>query len=85
MPLVFIFFFYFGYLFLFLVPFEFLSHYHNTDRSHWFREDVQWIIDKVFRVVLIIKIGSTISSGTFLLNFSFLPVFVVVFIGKDVL
>ena len=32
-----------------------------------------------------IKNASTLSSGTFLLNFSFLPVFVVVFIGNDVL
>ena len=62
-----------------------LSRYLYTDSSHWFREDVQWIIDKNFRVELMILFASTLSSVTFLLNFSFLPVFVVVFIVNDVL
>ena len=41
-------------IFVFLVPLEILSHYHNNDSSHWFREDVQWIIDKFFIVELMI-------------------------------
>ena len=44
----------FGNFSLYLVPFEILSHYPNTDTSHWSREDVQGILDKVFRVELMI-------------------------------
>ena len=32
-----------------LVPFEILSNYLNIDITNWNREDVQWIIEKVFR------------------------------------
>ena len=35
-------------IFVFLNPFEILPYYSNFDSSRWFREDVQWIIDKVF-------------------------------------
>ena len=38
---------YFGY-FRFFNPFEILSDLSNLYSSRWFREDVQWIIDKVF-------------------------------------
>ena len=70
MPLVFIYFFEFsGTYFLFLDTFEILSHYPITDSSHWLREDVQWTIDKVFGEEFMIKISSTLSSGTFLHNF----------------
>ena len=36
-------------IFVLLVPFEILSHYLNNYRSHWLGEDVQWMIDQVFR------------------------------------
>ena len=34
--------------FVLLVTFEILSHYPNIDISHWLKEDVQWITDKIF-------------------------------------
>ena len=40
--------------FVFLNPFEILSHYPNLDSSRWFREDFQWIIEKIFREQLIL-------------------------------
>ena len=52
MPLVSLFF--SGTFFLFLDAFEILSHYPNADSSHWFREDVQRKIYKVFREELMI-------------------------------
>ena len=55
----------FGYIFLFLDPFEILLHYDLTDSSHWAREDVQRILDKVFREELLIKMSSTLSSTFF--------------------
>ena len=64
-----------------LVPFEFLRHYLNTDSSNLLREAVQWIKEKVFREQLMIYMASIFSSRTFLLNFWFLPLFVVVFIA----
>ena len=35
--------------FVLLIPFKILLHYANNDGSHCFDEDVQWIMDKVFR------------------------------------
>ena len=32
-----------------LLPFDILSHYRNIDNSHWLREDVKRILEKVFR------------------------------------
>ena len=61
------------------VPFEILSHYPYIDSSHWRREDVQWIIDKVFRETLMVSMSSILSC-TFLLNFWFLHKFVDLFI-----
>ena len=39
---------------LLLVPPEILSHYPDIDNSHWFRDDVQWIIDNAYRENLMI-------------------------------
>ena len=41
-------------IFLLLVPIEILSHYPDIDISHWFRERVQWIKDKLFREKLMV-------------------------------
>ena len=41
-------------IFLLLVPLEILSHYPDIDVSHWLREDVQWIMGKVFREKLMV-------------------------------
>ena len=41
-------------IFVFLNPFEISSHYPNLDSFRWFREDVQWIIDKVFTEKLVV-------------------------------
>ena len=71
--------------FLFLDPTEKLSHYPITDSSHWLREDAQRIMDKNSRQDLMILIASTLSSGTFLLNFCFLPIFAAVFIVSNFL
>ena len=38
----------FGY-FLFVVPLEIFIHYPDIDISHWLREDVHWMMNKVFR------------------------------------
>ena len=35
-------------IFVLLVTFEILSHYPNIDSSHWLKEDVQLITDKIF-------------------------------------
>ena len=35
-------------IFLLVVPLEILSQYPEIDNSHWLRQDVQWIMDKVF-------------------------------------
>ena len=67
-------------IFVFLIPVEILSHYPHIDSSHWFREDVKLIIDKVCGEKLMCLIASALSSRTFLLIFWFLPVFVVFFI-----
>ena len=44
--------------------------YPKFDFSHWFREEVQRIIDKLFRETLMVWRASTFSSHSFLLNFS---------------
>ena len=44
-----IFFLIFRVLFLFLDPFEILLHHPTADSPHWFSEEIQRIIDKVFR------------------------------------
>ena len=67
-------------IFVLLVTFELISHYPNIDSSHWLRKYVQLITDKFFREMRMIQMALTLSSLTFLLNFWFLPVFVVVFI-----
>ena len=74
-------------VFVFLVTFDLLSHYPKIIhiiqilfQSHWLREDVQWIPDKVFRENLMVQLASTLSSRTiFFAEFWFLPVFVIVF------
>ena len=66
-------------IFILLVTFELLSHYSMIDSSHWLEKNVQWITDEVFREKLMFKMAPTLSC-IFLLNFGFLPVFVVVFI-----
>ena len=71
--------FFFVVVFVLLVTFELLSHYPNIDSSNLIKQNVQWIPDKIFREKLLVKMASTISH-IFLLNFWFLPVFVVVFI-----
>ena len=85
MPRDFIFFFIFGYFVLFVDRFEILSHHPSADCPHWFREEVQRIIYKVFSEELMIWIASTFSSVTFLLNFWVLPVSVVVLIINNLL
>ena len=40
--------------FLLLVPHEILSHYPDIDISYCFREDVQWVMDNVFREKLMV-------------------------------
>ena len=35
-------------IFVLLVTFEILSQYPIIDSSHWLKEDVQWITDKIF-------------------------------------
>ena len=60
-----------GTFFLFLDPFEILSHFPITDCSHWYREDVERIIDEIYKEELMINIASTLYSRTFLLNFGF--------------
>ena len=67
----------FGPFFVTLVPFEILSDYPNIDSSHWLREDVQWIAEKIFGEKFKSKMASTLSSRTFLLKFWTLHVFVV--------
>ena len=37
------------FFFVILVPFEILLHYYNFECSHWLSEDINRIIDKVFR------------------------------------
>ena len=49
-----IFFLIFGYFILFLDRFAILSRHPAADSSHWFKEEVQRIIDKVFRAELTI-------------------------------
>ena len=39
----------FGFFLVILVPFEIVLHYPNNDSAHWLSEDVQWIVEKVFR------------------------------------
>ena len=63
-----------------MVLFEILTRYPYIDSSHWLREDVQRIIDNVFREKSVVEKFLTLSSRTFLQNYWFLPVFVVVFI-----
>ena len=41
-------------IFLLLVPLEILSHYPDIDNSHWLKEDVQWVVDKVSREKFIV-------------------------------
>ena len=38
----------------FLVPLEILSHYSDSDISHWLRENFQWNIDKIVREKLMV-------------------------------
>ena len=45
-----------------LVSLEILLHYPDIDVSNWFRGDVQWIMDKVFREKLIVQMASTLFS-----------------------
>ena len=66
-------------IFVSLVSFEIFSHYPNIDISHWLTEGVQWITDKKFIEKIMVQMAST-PSRTFLLNFWFLPVSVVVLI-----
>ena len=59
MPREFIFFFvfrllFFVYFILFFDPFEILSHHLTAESPYWFREEVQRIINKVFREELMI-------------------------------
>ena len=65
-------------IFKFFVPFE-ISHFLNIDSSHWLREDVQWIIVKVFRERTYFLIGLDTFSH-FSTQFLVLPIFIVVFI-----
>ena len=64
----------------FIGYFELISQYANIDSSHWLKKYVQWTNDKVFRQKLMVQMSSTLSSCTSLLNFWFLPGFVVVLI-----
>ena len=41
-------------IFLLLISLEILLHYPDIDISHWLREDVHWIMDKVFKEKLMI-------------------------------
>ena len=52
-------------IFLLLFTFEIFSHYSNIDSSHWPKEDVQWITDKIF-----IKNYGLNGFETFFLHFS---------------
>ena len=56
-------------IFVLLVTFEILSHFPIIDSSHWLKEHVQWITDRIFRKKLLVQTASTFSSQTFLLNF----------------
>ena len=44
----------FKFFFVILGRFEILSHYLIIDNSPWLREDVEWIIDEVFREKLMV-------------------------------
>ena len=70
--------------FVLLVPFEIISRYSNIDGSHCFTEDVQWIIDKVFRETYGLNGFDTffLHFYTQILDFA---VFVVVFMVNDML
>ena len=72
---------FFGYTFCNFGSFEILSLYPNINSSDWLTEYVQWHIDKVFRETRMVEMASTLSSRTFLVNFWFLHVFVVVLIS----
>ena len=41
-------------IFVLLVLLELLSFYPDINSSYWFKEDVQWMIDKVFREKLMV-------------------------------
>ena len=41
-------------IFLLLVSLENLSHSPGIENSHWLREDVQYILDKIFREKLMV-------------------------------
>ena len=41
-------------IFILLVPLEILSHYPDIDISHWLRNHVHWMMDKVFREKLLV-------------------------------
>ena len=56
---------FFGTFILFLDLFEVLSHHPTDDSLHWIREEVQRIIDRVFREELTVPIALTFSSGIF--------------------
>ena len=72
-------------IFVISVNFEILSHYLNIDSSQTLRDEVQWIIDNVFREKLMVQMAPTLCSRTFLLSFWILPVFVAVFLVNDLL
>ena len=67
--------------FLILVALETLSYYPDYDISDWLRENVQWIMFKVFQRKAYDIYGFDTFFSLFLLNFRFLPVFAIVFIA----